>query len=386
MNTSVLFRAVAVTATWFLSPLAAAEEQVSADLLGGTWSTHNHGCNGGNRTDALHRDLDGTLWAGCGTNATGYGLFRSLDGGSSWAAVPVAPADAFHEFRVNSISRGHDNALYVAGFRPGVVQMVRRVNTTTAPHPVTDTLTGVAQTGRQFQVGTYRELGDGRAIAEALTSTNLLYRPNAGVGASATGWVRELGTVQILDMTVYGDRFYGAGSRNVEPPRLFLPPRSLADPYQFETLELQSGSGWQGELWGIAVNNRRLVAVGMDQTNSVGRIFVGSGDLYLSSSYVQSSMSAVTGDATTWARGVCIARNRVVVVGERHPLGSGAGRVLLSNDDGTSFTNITPPGGPASISKCVIEPDGTVIVAGAGGYIGIRQDPDWIFRNDYERP
>ena len=379
---------VAFTTLAFAAAIAtpAFAAEASAFERGATWSTHNHGCNGGNRTDALHRDPDGTLWAGCGTNATGYGLFRSLDGGVTWAAAPVSPADAFHEFRVNSISRGHDNALYVAGFKPGVVQMVRRVATTSSPHPVTDTLTGVAQTGRQFHVGTYRELGDGRAIAEALTSTNLLYRPNAPVGSSASNWVRELGTVQMLDMTVYGDRFYGAGSRNVEPPRLFLPPRTTADPYQFETLELQSGAGWRGELWGIAVNNRRLVAVGMDQDNSVGKIFVGTGDYYFPGSYVESSMSSITGDATTWARGACIARNRVVVVGERHPMGSGSGRVLLSNDDGASFTVITPPGAPSSINKCVIEPDGTIIVAGAGGFVGIRQDPDWIFRNDYERP
>ena len=372
--------------TMAMAGLAIADGALAASRGSAVWSTHNHGCPGGNRTDALHRDLDGTLWAGCGTAAAGYGLFRSSDGGSNWSAVAVSPADAFHEFRVNSISRGHDEALYVAGFKPGVVQMVRRVVTTTSPHPVTDTLTGAPQTGRQFHVGTYRELGDGRAIAEALTSTNLLYRPSATVGSNATDWVRELGTVQMLDMVVYGDQFFGAGSRNVEPPRLFLPPRSVADPYQFETVELQSGSGWEGELWGIAVNNRRLVAVGMDQDNSVGKIFVGSGDLYLPSSYVELSMSAITGDATTWARGVCIARNRVVVVGERHPQGSGSGRVLLSDDDGASFADITPPGVPASVSKCVIEPDGAVVVVGAGGYVGIRQDPDWIFRSDWERP
>ena len=124
----------------------------------------------------------------------------------------------------------------------------------------------------------------------------------------------------------------------------------------------------------------------MDQDNSVGKIFVGTGDYYFPGSYVESSMSSITGDATTWARGACIARNRVVVVGERHPMGAGSGRVLLSNNDGASFTVITPPGAPSSINKCVIEPDGTIIVAGAGGFVGIRQDPDWIFRNDYERP
>lgn len=208
----------------------------------------------------------------------------------------------------------------MAGFKPGVVQMVRRVVTATSPHPVTGTLTGVAQTGLQLHVGTCRELADGRAIAEALTSTNLLYRPNASVGSSAVDWVREPDTVQILDMTVHGDRFYGVGSRNVEPPRLFLPPRTAADPHEFETLELQSGSGWEGELWGIAVNNRRLVAVVMDQDSSAGKIFVGSGDLYPPSSCVELSMSAITGDATTWAHCSAIADTSWIC---RRPAGAG---------------------------------------------------------------
>ena len=95
-------------------------------------------------------------------------------------------------------------------------------------------------------------------------------------------------------------------------------------------------------------------------------------------------MSAITGDAATWARGVCMRNDRVVVVGERQPLGSGSGRVLISNDGGDSFADITPAGIAASVSRCVIEPDGTVVVAGAA-QVGIRLDPDWIFVDDLER-
>ena len=40
----------------------------------------------------------------------------------------------------------------------------------------------------------------------------------------------------------------------------------------------------------------------------------------------------------------------------------------------------------ASVSKCVIEPDGTVVVAGAAGFIGIYEnsDGDTIFANGFE--
>lgn len=46
----------------------------SAVQAGGSWTTFTHSCPGANRTDALHRDADGSLWVGCGTNASGYGL------------------------------------------------------------------------------------------------------------------------------------------------------------------------------------------------------------------------------------------------------------------------------------------------------------------------
>lgn len=100
-NTAVVL--VLAVAGLAAASIASARVDVHDAERGAVWSTHNHGCNGGNHSDALHRDPDGTLWAGCGTNATGYGLFRSTGGGANWTAAPVSPADAFHEFRVNSI-------------------------------------------------------------------------------------------------------------------------------------------------------------------------------------------------------------------------------------------------------------------------------------------
>lgn len=350
------------------------------------WTTHSHACPGPSRTDALHLDADGTLWVGCGTNNSGYGLFLSTNGGVDWQAVSVSPASIFDNFRVSSISRGHDGALYAAGFDASNRNMVLRVDTASAPYPVDPALVGVAQVGRQFHVGTYRDLGDGRAIAEALNGNDLLYRPDGATGSSAGSWTTGGASAQMLDLVVYGDAFYGSGSRIVEPPRIFLPPTAPStDPYEFETRELQLPSGWRGELWALAVNNRQLVAVGIDQDNNIGKIFVSGGDLYDANGYSELSMSAITGDTITWARGVCMARDRIVVVGERQPLSSGSGRVVISDNDGATFTDITPPGVSASVSRCVIEPDGTIVVVGANGFVGVRQDPDWIFRNDYER-
>ena len=372
----------------FLAGLVAVAASVAmADAAAQVWSVHWHACPGANRTDALHRDVNGRLWVGCGTNATGYGLFHSDNGGATWRAAAVQPANAFAQFRVNSISRGHDGSLQVAGFEAGTRNMVMRVDTATTPFTVTPTLTGVATAGFQFHVGSYRELGDGRAIAEALNGNDLLYRPTAATGANASLWTAAGFNVQVLDLVVHGDRFYGSGSRNIEPPRVFLPPTSAGSPpHQLQALDLQPSGGWRGELWALAVNGGRLVAVGVDQDDAIGKIFVSGSDPGVAAAYTEHSISAITGDTRSWARGVCKAGSRIVVVGERQPLASGGGRVLLSDDGGARFSAITPAGVSNSVTRCVIEPDGTIVVAGAAGFIGVRSDPDWIFRDEFERP
>jgi photosystem II stability/assembly factor-like uncharacterized protein len=71
-------------------------------------------------------------------------------------------------------------------------------------------------------------------------------------------------------------------------------------------------------------------------------------------------------------RGVCASGNTIVAVGEKQPLASGTGIVLLSNDAGKTFTNITDPKITAnSVSRCKILTNGDIAVTGAGGYVGI---------------
>ncbi len=153
------------------------------------WLVSFHNCPGAYRTDALHRDSDGTLWVGCGTAAEGYGLFYSEDGGGSWAAAPVTPASKLAKFRVSSIVRGSNGQLRIAGFNAETKEMVLSLNTTSKPFAVTPFLVSVAQVGRQFHVGTYVELADGRGIAESLNGHDLLYREPDTATSSASTWV-----------------------------------------------------------------------------------------------------------------------------------------------------------------------------------------------------
>src|SRR5690606_13740139 len=130
---------------------------------------------------------------------------------------------------------------------------------------------------------------------------------------------------------------------------------------------------WEGELWGLAVNDQRLVAVGVDQDNDIGKILVSSADPYNAAGYSELSLPDIVGSGGigTWARGVCMQGDVIVVVGERQPLGSATGLVMRSTNGGASFQNITPPGVTGSVSKCLIEPAGSIVVAGAAGFIGI---------------
>ncbi len=358
----------------------------SLPMQAGSWVIRSHTCPGGNRTDALHRDPDGRLWVGCGTAAAGYGLHASDDGGHSWAQVIVNPPDLLNQqFRVSSISRGHDGALYVAGFEASTWNMVLRLDTATTPIAASVILEGASQVGRLFHVGTYRELADGRAIAEALNSTDILYRPTPTTGVSASTWtVPPSPLFQILDMTERNDQLIAVGSTIAEPPRVFLPPTTAgAPPYQW-VIQTLPNTGWTGEMWGVAANAARVVAVGIDQDSNRGKIYVSVGNPYANSWLVHDLPDIVgSGGAGTWARGVCMRGQSIVVVGERQPLGSNSGLVMLSDDGGQTFSNITPPGVSSTVSRCVIEPDGSIIVAGSAGFIGIRLG-ELIFGNGFE--
>lgn len=373
-----------------LHPSNAAAEAVSARGTDG-WTIHGHPCPGGNRTDALHVDDDGTLWVGCGTNGSGYGLFVSGDDGESWAAASVTPASKFDLYRVSSISRGHDGALYVAGASSitGNREMVLRVDTDAAPSPVSVVLNGVNQVGRTFHVGTYRELDDGRAIAEDLNGTYLLYRPDPGVGAGANLWTRVEGAHQILTMVTgpQGETFLAGGSRINEPPRLFLPPNDPgAEPWEFESFAIPTATNWVGELWGVVEIGGGVVAVGVDQNTTTGKILLSGADPYVPGDYIEIDIPDILAPGPgmgTWARGVCANADTIVVVGERQPLTASSGFVVASYDSGASFMDITPANVSGSVSKCHLD-KARVIVAGAAGFIGIRAMGEDIFRDGFE--
>jgi hypothetical protein len=345
------------------------------------WTAKYHPCPGSSRTDALLVEDDGTIWVGCGTTAVGYGLFASHDDGDSWELTTTSP-ETMAQFRVSGILRGDDGLLYVAGFDANDSDMILALDTSGGlPAPVSDVLYAGNQVGTSFHVGSFALLSDGRIWAESLTGVGSLFREDDGVGPAGTQWEDTYYWAnegsppgyQMSDIIAVDDKLYGCGATIAEPPYLFLPPRGAGqEPYELEVIEMPN-DGWTGEMWGVAATDDRVVVVGVDQDNDVGKIYVSGADPYEASDYSEIDLTSIVGDSDlgTWARGVCMRGDKVVVVGERQPLSSDTGLVLLSEDGGASFTDITPVDDVGeTVSKCTILESGAVIVAGASGFVG----------------
>jgi len=320
-----------------------------------------------------------TMWVGCGTNQTGYGLHGSTDGGATWQVVQTEPR--LGQFRVSAIARGDDGLLYVAGINAGNGAMVAALDTSVALPTVTPVLRAGNVVGTSFHVGSLALLSEGRILAESLTGLGALYRRDASIGASATMWEDHYYWAnggmppgyQMQDLVVHDDALYGCGATIAQPPYVFLPPRDdAAPPWALEVVELPHGG--TGEMWGVAANDDRVVVVGVDQDADVGKIYVSGTDPYDAAAYAQTDLPAIVGegDLGTWARGVCMQGDRIAVVGERQPLASDTGLVVLSVDGGASFVDITPTDDVTeSVSKCAFTPEGALVVAGAAGLFAI---------------
>jgi hypothetical protein len=346
-----------------------------------SWSIFTHSCPGASRTDALWVE-DDAMWVGCGTNQLGYGLHRSSDGGETWSEVATSPANEAAQFRVSAIARGDGGLLYVAGFDASDSDMILSYETSADPAVVEKVLVAGNQVGTSFPAGSLGLLSGGRIFTESQTGYGALFRPDADVGANALTWDDVYYWAnggnppgyQMLDLAVHGDRLYGCGATIAEPPYVFLPAEDPgAEAWEFDVVELPN-TGWTGEMWGVAATDDRVIVVGVDQDADVGKIYVSGADPHDPEGYTQFDLPDIVGDGNlgTWARGVCADGDRIVVVGERQPLSAGTGLVMLSEDGGTSFIDITPAAEVTeSVTRCAFTSQGDTVVVGAGGFVGI---------------
>ncbi|MEZ4237454.1 MAG: hypothetical protein R3F59_15170 [Myxococcota bacterium] len=339
------------------------------------WTRSAHPCFG-NRTDTMWWDEPDTVWVGCGSTTTGYGLFVSDDRGLTWSAPTTTPNGWFDTMRVDSISRSDDGLLYVAGIQTTGDERVVSLDTTTSPMVVGEVLSAMSQTWNNMQVGTFRRNSAGLAVAESLNGYDVAVRDgDAGTWFDGYGWWGGGASFQILDLAVHDDQFYGCGSTIAVPPQVFLPPPGGQAPGSFQMVPVQLVSGlaeFDGEMWGIAVDDAGVVVGGVDQDRDVGHIFVSGSDPYDAATWHDVDVSTLIPSDPTWIRGVCRDGAEIVAVGEYTQRADGL--VLHSSDGGQTFTEITPSGaGP--LHKCQLLADGALAVTGADGFFGIYEAP-----------
>ncbi len=345
---------------------------------GTAWTIRTHTCVG-NRTDALWCDDMNTCWVGCGTTTNGEGLFGTTDGGQAWSAATTTPANFFDTGRVNSISRSADGNLYIGGTFANSAAVVAL----DGAGALTEVFTRSNQIDFSFTVGQFRRNADGWAIAESATGTGIVYRegddaePTDSWSTGYQFWADNEADdvpngVQILDLETYDGGFYGVGSLINQPPTVFLPDWT-AGSFDFHIVQLAAdGLGaYDGELWGIDVDAGGIVVGGVNQDADQGVIYAIdlASDATDPSAWTMTDVSSVIPNQTTWVTDVCRDDQTIYAVGRESS--EEWGFVLMSNDGGATFSDITPyeMNGESplpDVSRCQIV-DGTLVVAGAGG-------------------
>ncbi|MCA9493060.1 MAG: hypothetical protein KC621_24180 [Myxococcales bacterium] len=325
------------------------------------WSFSQHPCTG-NRADTMWLDDEDTIWLGCGSTSDGTGLYLSLDGGRSWGTPRTSPAGWFDTFRVSSISRSADGLLYVAGTDTA---SSARVVSMDAAGQLGEVLDAGTQLGTSFHVGTFRRNSAGVAVAESLTGPDVLARLDDGerFEDARTGTAGR----QILDLVLFEDEFYAVGSTISQPPTIFLPPQDGVDAgtgFRFDVVEFRADGlyGFDGELWGLDVDEGGLVAAGVNQDRGHG-IVLWADDPQDLAGYQMLDLGGRYGEPT-WMRGACRDGATMVAVGEFSRLGEGL--VLRSDDGGATWDDITPDRLPP-VQRCALLEDGSLMVAGGEG-------------------
>lgn len=340
------------------------------DFEGVSWTLGIHPCEG-NRTDTLLVETAKKAWVGCGTTNPGYGVFSTEDGGKTWSSPTTSPTNYFDEYRATSLQL-IDGWLYVGGMRSGGSETVVRFDTGAATAKVETVFEAGDQLWNGFTVGTYHENSAGVAFAESLTGYDSAIRTEPeGEWASGDRIWGGGDRFQILEVSLHDDLFYGSGATIAQPPMVFVPPEGAkGDDVAFEAVVLSEQ--YEGEMWSIEADNFGITTGGVDQDFDRGMIYSTSGSGLSAADWTEFDVGAMFPDAkSTWVHGVC--RRGGLIVAAAEDTWEQKGLILVSDDDGETFTDITPDDdGPIQpVSRCQVLGNGTIVVAGAFGWFGV---------------
>jgi hypothetical protein len=364
----------------------------------------------GYKVDALLCDDPLTCYVGCGSDASGHGLFLTTDGGLSWDIAPDATGAFFEDYRVHDLVRDPDDGLlYVAGNGDDDYRVVA-LNTDDGT--LTEVYINHPNIDYTMAAGSYARRSDGLEIAESHTGGQVVIRKKDeafreayaeyGGWADGAGWWDNTAfslNGQVLDLAVVNDQIIGAGSQISVPPAVLLPPRTwefatdsdgdgdLDLLWETVSLSPEGFGAYDGECWGVAGNADGLAVVCVDQEADRGMAYTIGPDwettAYEPTNWTATDFDTVVAVATesgrsTWNEGVCRGpSNRVTVVGRDSQLNDGY--VAHSDDGGEAWRELTPAveeafgGGFGPMTRCMYTST-HLMVAGPGIYAYVPLD------------
>jgi len=330
------------------------------------WSEIAGPC-GGSGTNALWFDDRMNGFVGCGENGDGEGLFTTTDGGASFEENI-----RFNEVRIMDIRRGPDGVLYGAGihqldgyplwsFDEGAM-----INATGLYTPSNNAFLAVNQAENAAITD------DGQMLTDSLTGGTAAYRPAGGefeeVGSLGEALLSDpdASSFQVRRIVANDNRFYAVGSVINDPARVHLPSQLDGATFHFQSVLLQPETR-DGELLDMHVwDSQHIIVAGHDQSEQFPLIYLIDGaDPYDSANWEKIELFDSGLDYQAGVNDITVDGDTVVMVGEKVPTAQG-GFVIISEDGGRTFEDITPEGAGA-LSRVWMFDDGEMVAAGGGG-------------------
>ena len=355
--------------------------------------------------NALWFDDRDNGFAACGDKNAGEGLYTTHDGGETWTSHKK-----FGAVRINDIRRGPDGVLYAGGADSIGGSPVFTIDESN-PDKL-DVLNDLYAWGNKAftKVGQAENVAvteDGQIFIDSLTGTTAAYTP--GPGGSVQSWCDgsdssnfnpnadftwcelhgsgeetladpNAEAYQIRSVRAYNNKFYAVGSVINDPAKARLPSKLPGALYHFETVQLQK-DGEDGELLDMHMwSDKKIIAVGSDQSGYLPLIFICDGDCYDKAAWTQIELDDWE---MSWeeavGKAVSVQGDHIVVVGNQVPTSKG-GIVVESTDGGATWQDLTEAAAASTekgklgeLENVQLFPNGDLYIVGPGGA--------WTFTN-----
>jgi photosystem II stability/assembly factor-like uncharacterized protein len=300
-------------------------------------------CGGAGTPYGLWFEDEETGWVGCGN---GIGLYVTENGGESFE--PGHPSTGSGELYVNDIVPDPLGGMLVCGhdYGPSKTMLYRYRDGAWTELLHYGANWNDPTAAQMSNCGAVAAAGDGSLIVASETSGDITWSSDDGAtwATEFRYWedqnleVNGYAYYYMLNLAAAGGSYFGAGSRNVEPPVFFGPTRN-ADGTWHNFAATVIDAGVTGEVWALATpdDGTTWFAGGRDETMGSA-----SGFLYRSNDGGTTWEGGFLGGDLDIVHDLAFAADgrHGIAVGHRYPPASQGGFVLLTDDGGTTWTPV----------------------------------------------